>query len=100
MKKKNIKKVKVRKIGKVISVLLAVSAIIWFLIQIFSWAHRQDQHERMKQKECWKTIYTIIEKSPKEKAEWIKQTISNERLLLGGVDYCSALAFIENGQKQ
>jgi hypothetical protein len=100
MKKKNIKNEKVRKMGKVISVLLALSAIIWLLIQSFSWAHRYDKKALMKQKECWKTIYTIIEKSPKEKAEWIKQTISSERLLLGGVDYCSALAFIEKGQKQ
>ena len=100
MKKKNKKNKKVRIIGKVISGILFASASIWLLIQLVSWGNRHDQNEYMKQKECWKTIYTIIEKSPKEKAEWIKQTISNRRYVLGGVDYCNALDFIENGQEQ
>ncbi len=99
MKKKNNENKKIRMIGKVISVLLAASAGIWLIIQLFSWADRHDQNELMKQKECWKAIYAIIEKSPKEKADWIQQTILN-RGLLGGVDYCKALAFIENGQEK
>ena len=99
MKKKNNENKKIRMIGKVISVLLAASAGIWLIIQLFSWADRHDQNELMKQKECWKAIYAIIEKSPKEKADWIQQTILN-RGLLGGVDYCKALAFIENRQEK
>ena len=99
MKKKNNENKKARMIGKVISVLLAASAGIWLIIQLFSWADRHDQNELMKQKECWKAIYAIIEKSPKEKTDWIQQTILN-RGLLGGVDYCKALAFIENRQEK
>lgn len=100
MKKKNNENRKVRMIGKAISVFLAASAGIWLIIQLFSWADRHDQNELMKQKECWKAIYAIIEKSPKQKADWIQQAILNRRLLLGDVDYCKALAFIENGQEK
>ena len=68
------------------------------MIQLFSWANRHDQNEIMKQKECWNEIYGIIEKSSKEKADWIKETISIRRGLGGGLDYCSTLEFIKNGQ--
>jgi hypothetical protein len=99
-KKKNRVNKKIRKLGKVLIALFTGSAGLLLVIQLLSWASRHDQNEYMKQKACWKEIYTIIEKSPKEKAEWIKQTISNRRYLGGGVDYCSALDFIENGQEE
>ena len=98
MRKEIKKNKKVRMLGKVIVVIIAASASLWLLIQLFSWADRHDQNELMKQKACWKAIYTILEKSPKEKAAWIKETISIRRGLGGGLDYCSALEFIKNGQ--
>ena len=78
-------------------ILVVASTGIWLLIQLFSWADRHDRREHLRQKECWKEIYFVIEKSPKDKAEWIKETISHRRLLLGGVDYGDALEFDKNG---
>ncbi len=71
---------------------------IWLIIHLFSWAGRHDRRELMKQKKCWNEIYAVIEKEPKEKAEWIRRTVDDRRLLAGGVDYCGALEFIRNGE--
>lgn len=97
MTKKKAKKTFLRRIGKPAGVFLAAAAIIGLFVLLFAWAERRDRAEWLRQKGCWKKIYVVIEASPKEKAEWIKQTISN-RAFLGGVDYCTALELIENGQ--
>lgn len=78
---------------------LAASAAIGLIMLIFSWAERRDQNAVMKQKQCWKEIYYVIEKSPREKSDWIKQTVTNQASLFGNVDYCGTLKFIENGQE-
>ncbi len=73
MRKEIKKNKKVRMLGKVIVVIIAASASLWLLIQLFSWADRHDQNELMKQKECWKAIYTIIEKSPRKRPRGLRK---------------------------
>lgn len=97
---KNIMKGKaIRTMGKVLGITLAASLAIGLFILLYFWAERQDRNTIMKQKQCWKEIYAVIEKSPKEKADWIKQTVTNRASLFGNVDYCGTLYFIENGQE-
>ena len=98
MKKVILRNKAVRKMVKAVAIAGTASIGIIVINQLFSWADRQDQREHLKQKECWKEIYSIIEKSPKEKVDWIKQTIEDRISFLGGVNYCNALELIKNGQ--
>jgi hypothetical protein len=87
----------IRRIVKTLAVTAVISIGIYAFTLLLSWADRHDQKARLKQKECWHEIYQIIARSPKEKADWIKETVSVQRGLGGGVDYCNALELINNG---
>lgn len=65
---------------------------------MLNWNDRENRQQFLRQKECWKEIYAEIEKGPSAKAEWIKQTITNQITIRGGENYCRALKFIKNGQ--
>ena len=86
-----------RKIRKIFVISFTVIAVIGIFALLFLWADRNARDSAQRDKECWKKIYEIIEASPKDKADWIKQTISDRVSFRGGVDYCSALEFIRNG---
>jgi hypothetical protein len=99
MTKNTLKRKSIRTLGKVLGITLIASVAIWLVILLFSWAGRQDRNAVLKQKQCWKEIYVIIEKSPKEKADWLRQTVTNQTSLFGNVNYCGMLKFIEDGQE-
>ena len=99
MIKNTLKSKAVRTLGKILGITLAVSVVIGLFILSFSRAERHDRNAVMKQKQCWNKIYAVIEKSPKEKADWIKQTVTNQSSLFGNVDYCHIFDFIENAQE-
>lgn len=89
----------VRTLGKVLGATLAALVVIWLVILLFSWAARNDRNAALKQKQCWNEVYAVIEKSPRENADWIRQTVTNRASLFGNVDYCGTLNFIEDGQE-
>ncbi len=100
MKRGILKNRKIYRLAKTLAISAVAAAGIGLFIYLLSWADRGDKQEFLRQKECWKEIYAIIEKSPKEKAEWIKETIANRRSFRGDVNYCGALEFIDNGQER
>ena len=86
-----------RIMSKIFVISFAVIVVIGIFTILFFWADRNERDAAQRDKECWKKIYEIIEASPKDKADWIKQTISDRVSFRGGVDYCRALEFIRNG---
>lgn len=89
-----------RKAARIAMISLAVIVGIVLLAQFFTWGDKYDRTVAQRQKECWKEIYLIIEASHVKKADWIKQTVSNQSSGFGGVDYCGTLELIKNGQDQ
>ena len=53
---------------KIIGVLVFELVILWLAIHIVTGANRDDKHKIAKPKECWKVMYMIIQKSPKDMA--------------------------------
>lgn len=84
-----------RRLVKVLAISFFIVAASGGIMLLFSWGKKHDREVLQRQKECWKAVYVIIEKSPKEKTDWIKQTLTNSKSVLGGVDYCGALDFIK-----
>lgn len=99
MKRACLKKIVGYRFMKVLAVSIAVMAGIGVCILFVSWTERLGRKEHLRQKECWKTAYSIFENSSAEKRDWIKQTIANRESIFDGADYCSALDFIKNGKE-
>ena len=84
-------------IAKAIFVSVATILVIGGFTLLFSWADKQDRKTHLKQAACWNEIYDVMVKSSKERADWIRQTVTSDTKLLGGVDYCNTLEFINSG---
>ena len=44
---------------------------------------------------CYRELTLIVEKSSREKAQWIEKTIIAEKLALGGTRYCLVLELVK-----
>lgn len=86
-----------QKAAKIALASIAAAVGILLLVRLFAWADKHDVEAAQRQKECWREIYLIIEESPGKKADWVKQTVSNQSSALGGVDYCKTVKLIKNG---
>jgi hypothetical protein len=82
------------KIG--LTVVIAVIISMFVLVDI--WSDNKGKEEVVKQKQCWKDIYAIIDASPQNKADFVEVAIQDRMKYLKGVDYCSALKFLKNRQ--
>lgn len=57
--------------------------------------------EQERQKQCYKDLTLIVERSPRDKIDWIEKTIKAEKNILGGVSYCRVLELVrESGRSE
>ena len=83
----------------IVTTLLAVCAAAVVFFGYFYAVHKINYAGWEEQKKCFKELTLIMERSPREKKEWIEKTIMARKNFLGGTDYCAALELITESEK-